>query len=336
MTETSHVVHGNERRAAGFDIGGTKIAAAVVTESGKVLERIIVAAPERNASPHAVEDTVSDLLAKLRGIHPEIQAVGAGVAGLVEWPQGVIKWAPNSPHEGLHLKALLERDSGLPVVVDNDANTAAWAEAMLGPAELRGKDLVFLTVGTGVGGGIILDGKLYRGQTGMGVEMGHMILDTAGPICGCGHRGCLEALSSGTALERRAQQAVLDFPDSALSRVAASRNLTGRDVWQAAVDGDGAARDIFSQLGYWLGVGIANITSIFEVEFVVIGGGLAEVGDLILDPIRASVAEHVFAPRYRGTPSVVTGTFGNDAGFIGAAHMALQRVDATNDSTARV
>src|SRR5215211_2535184 len=193
-----------EPHALGIDIGGTKIAAGVVTGDGRILDRTRVPTP-----PDDQAATLAALLAvvdELRARNPGVEAIGLGAAGLVEWPGGIARWAPHNSYRRLELRRLLHERTGLPTIVDNDANVAAWAEARFGAGE-GSRDLVLIAVGTGIGGGLVLDGKVYRGATGMGAELGHMLVDVDGAPCACGRTGCLEAMASGSALGRYGREA---------------------------------------------------------------------------------------------------------------------------------
>jgi glucokinase len=188
--------------------------------------------------------------------------------------------------------------------------------------------MLFLTVGTGIGAAVVLDGHIYRGPTGMGAELGHMIVDPLGPRCGCGLHGCLEAVASGTALSRMGREAAAADPDGLIAKLGRAEGaVTGHTVTAAAEKGDAAAEDIFRRLGRWLGIGIASLATIFELEAVVIGGGVIRTGDLLLDPTRAAAREYAYAPQARGVPPVFPATFGSDAGMIGAALLALEHGD---------
>ena len=215
---------------------------------------------------------------------------------MVDWPSGHIRWAPNSAYCDLPLQQVLAAETGLPATVENDANAAAWAEARVGVSAGH-RNVIVLTIGTGVGGGIILDGTLYRGRTGIGGEVGHLIVDPAGGHrCGCGVTGCLEAMASGTALGRTGRAAAAADPDGVIATIAGSvDNITGETVFRAARSGDPIARDLFGQLGYWLGIGIASLVTLFDPEVVVVTGGLSVTGELLLTPARANFKRFVFA-----------------------------------------
>lgn len=311
--------------AIGIDIGGTKIAAAVVDGDGGILAEQRKPTPEVSDAS-AVTPVLLELIGKLRDEHPEVQAIGVGAAGNVQWPEGRILWAPNNAYRNWPIREQLEQATGLPAVIDNDANVAALAEARLG--ERSYQEMILVTVGTGIGGGIVLGGRIYRGPTGMGAEIGHMTLNPDGPRCGCGKRGCFEAYASGTALTRMGREAAAADPDGLIARLGAEEGeVTGRTVTRAAQQGDRTAIQLFEQLGRWLGVGISSLTTVFELEAVVVGGGLVETGDLLLAPTRAAAREYAYAPEARGIVPIYPATAGSAAGKIGAALLALDHVE---------
>ncbi|MCU1628171.1 MAG: Glucokinase [Pseudonocardia sp.] len=312
----------NARRAIGLDIGGTKIAGAVVAEDGSMLAELTEPTPDVSDAA-TMTALLLEMVEKLRAQHPDVVAIGVGAAGTVEWPTGRIRWAPNNAYRDWEIRAELESATGLPAVVDNDANVAGLAEARLG--DTRWSDMILVTVGTGVGSGIVLGGKIYRGPHGLGAELGHIIVNPDGPRCGCGNYGCLEAYASGTALTHMGRESAADDPDGLIATLAreAGVEVTGQTVTKAALQGDLAAQELFGRLGRWLGVGIASMTTIFELEAVVIGGGLVHTGDLLLGPTRLAAREFAYALEARPLVPVVPGTFGSDAGKIGAALLAL-------------
>jgi glucokinase len=317
--------------AIGLDIGGTKIAGAVVDADGAVLAELVEPTPEESDA-EAIAAVLLDMIERLRARH-EVAAIGVGAAGIVEWPAGRMLWAPNISYRDWPVREQLEKVTGLPVTVDNDANVAALAEARFGH-RAAGPDrtgpytnMLLVTVGTGIGGGLVLDGRIYRGPTGLGGEIGHMILNPDGPECGCGNHGCFEAYASGTALTRMGREAAEDDPQGLIARLGAGDGgVTGRTVVAALEQGDPTARAIFARLGRWLGVGIASLATVFEVDAVVVGGGLVATGELLLEPTRVAAREFAYAPTVRGVTPVVPATFGGDAGKIGAALLALEHV----------
>ncbi len=308
------------RPAIGLDVGGTKIAGAVVDPTGAVLMELVEPTPEESDA-EAVTAVLLSLIERLRAEH-DVAAIGVGAAGIVEWPVGRLLWAPNNAYHDWPVREQLEKATNLPVVVDNDANVAALAEARLGEPY---PNMVLVTVGTGIGGGLVMNGEIYRGPTGLGAELGHIILNPDGPRCGCGNHGCFEAFASGTALTRMGRDAAADDPDGTIARLGAG-DVTGQTVTQAVREGDETAKALFARLGRWLGVGIASLANIFELDAVVVGGGLVETGELLLAPARAAAREFAYAPSARGIAPVVAATFGADAGKIGAALLALDHL----------
>ncbi|MGK5547920.1 ROK family protein [Streptomyces sp. URMC 127] len=318
--------HDDGRLSIGLDIGGTKISAGVADARGRVVDRVppVPSPPDETA----VLKAVSALVDTLRSRNPGIAAVGAGAAGLVRWPEGRILSAPNAACHDMPLRGLLQDSTGLPAVVDNDANAACWAEYRTG---ISASHMAFVTVGTGVGGGLVLADRLFRGRTGIATEIGHMIVDPHGTDrCGCGTVGCLEPLASGRALGRYGSAAAAAAPGGALAALAdGAGRVTGEAVTAAARAGDPAARAQLERLGHWLGIGVATLVNLFDVELVVVGGGVAEAGDLLLDPVRASFRRYVTAAAHRDLPDIRPALLGPEAGWIGAALMALDHGEET-------
>ncbi|RTL69477.1 MAG: ROK family protein [Pseudonocardiaceae bacterium] len=324
MGHSSRVSAHPGNHAIGLDIGGTNIRGAVVGDDGTILAEVSERTPETSDGT-TMTTILLDITQKLHGAHPEVSAIGVGAAGIVEWPAGLIRWAPNNSYRNWRVRDELEEATGLPATVDNDANVAALAEARLGTDRLR--EMVFLTVGTGVGGGLVLGGVIYRGPTGRGGELGHIVVAPDGPVCGCGNRGCLEAVASGTALTRMAREAAAADPGGTIARIARDEQdgyVTGQTVTRATELGDPTALGLFATLGHWLGIGIASLANMLEIEAVVIGGGLVTTGDLLLDPARAAYLEHAYAREARPVVEVRPGTFGTDAGVVGAALLGLE------------
>jgi glucokinase len=222
--------------------------------------------------------------------------------------------------EGIPLKDEMGDRTGLPVTVENDANAAAWGEFRFGVGK-DVDDLVFVTLGTGVGGGIISHGVLLRGARGMGGELGHITVQPAGPRCGCGNRGCLEALASGTAIERRAREVADERPHSALRRLATERAPLGGDVVDLARKGDEAAIEVLRETGTWLGIGLATYINIFDPEVIAIGGGVSQAGDLVSEPARRELQLRSHSPS-RDLVEIRAATLGSEAGMVGAAALA--------------
>jgi glucokinase len=312
--------------AIGVDVGGTKIAAGVITADGDILQSTTVAAP--NSDGTEMLDISARIIERLREQHPAVRAIGVGVAGMVDWPSGHIRWAPNNAYHDLALKDLLTQATGLPVVVDNDANVAARAEAHIGACKGY-SDFAVLTVGTGIGAGLVLDGKVYRGNTGIGGEFGHLIVSPQGAECGCGSTGCLEAMASGTALGRLGRAAARRDPSGALAVLAGgAAHVNGESVFNAALMREPVACSLFDKIGYWLGVGIASLVNLLDIQVVVIGGGLSATGELLLHPARLSFREFVFSPAHRQLPQIITACLGAEAGMVGAGILALEMARA--------
>lgn len=309
----------------GIDIGGTKIAAGVVDEQGRILARHRVATAARDAEQ--VEETVAALVLELREEY-DIEAVGIGAAGFVDEKRSRVNFAPNLGWKDEPLRKAVEAVVGIPVVVENDANAAAWAESRFGAG--RGLDyVVTVTVGTGIGAGIVLDGSLYRGRWGAAGEFGHLNVDPGGRPCACGNRGCWEQYASGNALvrearylasERRAEaETLLDLGDGT------PEGVQGLHVTQAARKGDPVALAAFDFVSRWLGQGMADVTAILDPECFVIGGGVSEAGDVLLASTVRAFSELVTGKEHRELPKIVIATLGNAAGLVGAADLARCR-----------
>jgi glucokinase len=308
--------------ACGVDVGGTKIAGGVIDTDGTVLEELRVISPATDSE--AIEEAIAGLVTELRARH-DIAAVGVGAAGYIDKSRAVVMFAPNIAWRHVNLKAELEERIHLPVVVENDANAAAWGEFTYGAAH-DVDDLLLVTVGTGVGGGVVLDGELYRGAFGVGAEIGHMRVVPEGILCGCGNRGCFEQYASGSALVRETRSAVR--AGSLLARDLLDRaggdpeKITGPLITEAAHEGDAFAIEQLSQLGRWLGEGIASLTAVLDPAVVVIGGGVSEAGDLLLEPVRAAFAAQLTGRGHRPKLEIRRARLGNRAGLIGAADLA--------------
>jgi glucokinase len=304
----------------GIDIGGTKIAGAVVDEQGEVLAEQRIDSPATD--PEAIEETVAGLVQKLAEDH-EITAVGVGAAGFVDAARSTVVFAPNVAWRDEPLRSELEKRLDLPVVVENDANAAAWGEFAFGAAH-DVDDMLMVTVGTGIGGGIVADGEPFRGAFGAAAEVGHVRVVPQGRVCGCGNRGCLEQYSSGTALVRDTR-AQLDRPEAAdlLERAGGDPGaVSGRMITEAAQDGDEFARERLADLGRWLGEGVASLVAVLDPAAVVIGGGVVQAGELLLEPTRDAFVAELTGRGHRPLAEVRPARFGNRAGVIGAADLA--------------
>lgn len=306
----------------GIDIGGTKMAGAVVDAEGNVIAESRVESPATD--PHAMEAAAAGLVAELAAAHP-VAAVGVGAAGYVAADRSTVLFAPNIAWRNETLGADLSRMTGLPVVVENDANAAAWGEFRYG-AGRDVDDQLMVTVGTGVGGGVVVGGNLLRGAYGVAAEIGHLCVVPDGRPCGCGNRGCFEQYASGTALVRSTQEAVAANPLLAQDLVRRAGGdataITGPMITDAARDGDRFAIEQLEELGRWLGHGIASLVAVLDPAVIVIGGGVSEAGDLLLDPLRASFDRELTPRGFRPRAEVRLAALGNRAGVIGAADLA--------------
>ncbi len=310
------------RRVIGIDAGGTKLLGGVVDQGLVVHHR--VHRTWRGSDRAETLDIVVGAVEEVRAAAPDVAAVGFGIPALVEWETGVSRWSTHLPLEDVRFRDLMSERLGLPVVVDNDANAALLAEARFGAAR-NVSHAVFVALGTGIGSGLLLDGKVYRGARGFGAEIGHMVVDLHGPDCqgDCPGRGCLEVLASGSRIGRDGIEAARTEPDSALGRrAAAGREITGGIVTELAHHGDPAAREVLAEIGRRLGYGLVGVVNVFNPELVVLGGGALAAGDLLLDPAREVVAERALPPM-RDLVSIVPAHFGDEAGMLGAALLAF-------------
>jgi len=305
----------------GVDVGGTKTAALRLSGDDEILDRstLPTGADDAVTSLAAVGDAIENV------IDDSVTAIGVGAAGLIDVRSGTIVFSPNFTWRHVPIAARLRERFGLPVTVDNDATAGAWAEARLGAS--RGYDeSLFVGVGTGIGGGIVTGGHLLRGAHGFAGEIGHVIVEPDGPQCGCGNRGCWEQVASGQALEREGAQAIAEAPGSAFAALAGgdAAKVTGELVAAAARDGDPVAGRIVHGIGRRLGEGIAGLVNVLDPAVVVVGGGMARIGDPIFDPLREAYHESVEGRRDRPDVPIVPAALGNDAGAIGAAMIARE------------
>ncbi len=312
--------------AIGIDIGGTKVAGGVVDESGRVRARARRSTPHRSTEPRVVEDTIVEVVeALLADTSGDVVAVGIGAAGFVAADRATVVFAPHLSWRDEPLREALQRRVALPIVVDNDANAAAWAEWRHGAA--RGEShVVMVTLGTGIGGALLVDGEVLRGRFGIAGEFGHMQVVPGGHRCECGNRGCWEQYASGNALVREARslmQAGSPLATDLLDRVGGDASaLTGPLITEAAQQGDPTATELLADVGLWLGVGIAGLAAAFDPGTFVIGGGVSAAGELLLGPARDAYRRHLTGRGYRPEAQVVAARLGNEAGLIGAADLA--------------
>jgi len=305
----------------GIDIGGTKIAAGLVSPDGELSQLVKVPSPA--SDPELMTKTVVDLINQLAEGR-EIEAVGIAAAGFIDAERNEILYSPNLQWRHEPLRTRVQELVSYPVTLENDANAAAWAEFRFGSGK-KAQSMVMLTIGTGVGGAIIADGKLIRGGFGIGGELGHIRLINGGRQCGCGQRGCLEQYGSGTAFLKAARKlATSDGPAGRRLRELASENgiLTGAEVAQAITEGDVGALSLLRELGDYLGQGLASIVAALDPEVCIIGGGVSIAGEKLTEPIYFSYLNNLPAKGYRPELEVIAAKLGNEAGIIGAADLA--------------
>jgi len=307
----------------GVDLGGTKMLVGVLSGTEPLYE-------QREASTGQTEDELVELLVRevteARDARPAVAAIGLGIPATIDHDEGVAVSAVNLPLSDLAIRDIVSERVGLPVFVDNDGNVAALAEYLYGAAQGK-PHMVMLTVGTGIGGGLILNGEIYRGSTGAGAELGHVVIQADGPPCqgNCPNHGCVESLASGTALGREGRAAAESAPDSALGRVLAEGGeIDGKAVTEAALAGDELAIGVFDLIGGRLGVACSSFANVFQPNAIVVGGGVIAAGDLLLEPARREVRQRALRPMNE-TP-ILEATLGNDAGMIGAAAMARREL----------
>lgn len=315
---------GHEGLAVGVDLGGTKLAAGLVAADGSVVARGRRATPAQEGE--RIVPLIGELVTELVAAHrAEGIPVGVGAPGAVD-VDGVLRYAPNLDLRDHPLRAELEALLDVPVVVDNDANVAAWGEYRVGAGAGAEPSLVMLTLGTGVGGGLVMGDALVRGVGGMAGELGHLLIADGGRPCPCGNHGCLEAYASGTALGRRAAELAREgaLPADSLLADVPVEELTGKAVTVAGHRGDPAARDILTEAGHWLGVGIAGLVNALDPAIVVVGGGAMEAGELVLEPARQAAQARLLGRAHRQLPPVVRARLTDEAGIIGAGLLALE------------
>jgi glucokinase len=306
----------------GVDVGGTKVAAGVVDDDGRILRdvRHPMPASDSAGAVAAIVRAVEDLRAE-----HEVEAIGIGAAGFIDVNRSMVLFAPNIAWRDEDIGADIAARVSVPVVVENDANAAAWAEWRYGAG--RGEThLVLVTVGTGIGGGVVVDGKLYRGRFGVGAEVGHVLLVDGGRPCGCGQYGCWEQYASGRALLYEARLlAEADPEGSAVLRGMGDgtpAGIGGRHVTEAARQGDRVALTAFRTVGQALGTGLASLAAVLDPGVFVIGGGVSDAGELLLDPAREAYSRRLTGGGYRPHAAIRQAALGNDAGIVGAADLA--------------
>jgi glucokinase len=317
--------------ALGIDLGGTKILTAVANAEGKMLSRDHSITPAREGHTAVIQSILESTDRALKQANitaKDLTAIGVGAAGLSNPETGTLFTSPNLPNwENVPLRDLIEAELKKKTFLINDANAAAFGELRFGAG--RGVDnFIYITLSTGIGGGIVINGKIYTGSTGTAGELGHMTIADEGPLCKCGNRGCWETLASGTALARDTRQrikegiktSILDYADGDLEKV------TAEVISKAAQEGDNLAQECIARTGYYVGVGLANLVNIFNPEVIVIGGGLSNIGDMLLRPAFEEARQRAFQQSYQAVRFAVA-ELGRNSGVLGAAAFALQEVD---------
>jgi glucokinase len=310
----------------GVDLGGSKLLGGVIDEHLEVHARVL--REVHGLKQAKIVETAVEAVSELRESVPDVDAIGFGIPCLIDQSTGVAVIAVNLDIENFRFRDAMEERLGLPVFMDNDGNVTTLVEQRFGAAK-GASDVVGLTIGTGIGGGLVLNGRLYRGHWGAGAELGHMVVDEDGPRCqgNCPNRGCLESVASGTAIGREGRVAAEDEPDSELGKaLAADQEITGALVTTLALGGDEVSRMVLGHIGRLLGVGLSNLSNIFNPEVIVVGGGAMHAGDLLLEPAREELRARGLPPN-RDQIQVVAAKFGPEAGMLGAAVMALDELE---------
>lgn len=326
------MLEGNQKPALAVDLGGTKIIAAVVLPSGKIISRrycFTLADGGPELVINRLLSAVNSAIAKAKLTASELSGVGIAAAGIIDVDEGLITTSPNLPHwHNIPLRDIVADKLGITAYVINDASAAALGEHRFGVGK-GVANLVYLTVSTGIGGGIITDGKLYAGANGCAGELGHMTIDIQGPQCNCGNFGCLEALASGTAMSREAMGRLACGESSSMVELVEGRleDITAEIVASAARQGDTLACDIVTRAAAYLGIGLANLVNIFNPELIVVGGGVSKMGDLLLRQAREVVRERAFQLPAR-TVRIVRARLGSNSGIMGVAAYVFEQQTA--------
>ncbi len=316
-----------KRHIIGLDVGGTKISCVIAVDTGKILAKTIILTEVEKGPEHTIKNIIAEIKALLKKIKitlQDVKGIGAGVPGSLDPINGTILGSPNMPGwKGISLKDILNNEFGLPVILDNDANAAALGEKIFG----AGKDvdtLFYFTVSTGIGGGLIINGKIHHGASFNAAEVGHMVILPDGPKCNCGKRGCLEALASGTAIAKNAREKVKANPFSLIMKLANNNTelITAQIVAEAAKGGDELAKQIYQQAGTFLGIGVANVLNLINPQVVVIDGGVSYSGNILFEPLRKRAKQEAFGRTYQSC-QIVPSKLGRMVGDLGAVSLVL-------------
>lgn len=310
----------------GIDLGGTNLKAGIVAKDGKIHRRLSVKT-NYNADPQTISDQIFKLIHDIIMIAQvktsDIVGIGLGSPGLIDKRGETILFSPNLPQwRNIPIKEMITKRFVVPCVLENDANAAAWGEKWAGAAR-EASSVVMITLGTGIGGGIIIDNKLWRGANNVAGEIGHMVIQKGGRKCNCGNYGCIEAYASATAMVRRFKELLRSGTVSLLKD---SDEITAKMINDAALQGDKASLDIIKETGQYLGIALVNIMHIVNPEVIVLAGGMAALGELLMDPVRQLTKQKAFEASYKDT-KIVFSQLGNDAGIIGAAGCLLKELE---------
>ena len=314
----------------GIDLGGTKILTAVATAQGKMLSRdhsVTPATKGQEAVVQSILESIGRALEQAGIAASQLSAIGVGAPGLSNPETGILFTSPNLPGwRDVPLRDIIEKELGKKAFLINDANAAALGELYFGAAK-GAHHFIYITISTGIGGGIIIDGEVYTGSIGTAGEVGHMTIDDDGPPCNCGNRGCWETLASGTAMAREARKQIKEGARTSILGYAEGdvEKVTAQVIHNAAKEGDSLAKELITRTGYYVGVGLANLVNIFNPELIVIGGGLSNIGDMLLEPAYKVAGERAFKESYR-TVRFALAKLGRDSGVLGAAAFALQEM----------
>lgn len=313
----------------GIDLGGTKISGAISNKGGEILYRKIIDTLASEGADKVLERIVwliNHMITELNINKKDVVGVGIASPGPLNSVEGIIIETPNLPFNNFPLKSTVEKETGIKVFIENDANAAALGEFLYGAGK-GAVNLIYVTVSTGIGGGIIIDKKLYSGKTGNAGEIGHTTVEPNGPRCNCGNYGCLEVMSSGTAIARIAKERLADNEKSnkEKSLLSTFENITSREVFECALKGDKLALEVVDYTLNYLGIGLANLINIFDPEMIIIGGGVSKVGDMLFDRIKKIAVERSFKVM-SDTVKILPASLGTDAGVVGALAIISSRI----------
>ncbi len=309
----------------GIDLGGTNIVAGVVDENYKIVSK----ASTKTNLPRPEKEIADDMVkvsleaVKTAGITiDDIQWVGVGTPGIANSEKGIIEYSCNLGFNNTPMKKYIQESIDKPVYIENDANAAAYGEFVAGAAK-GAENAVCITLGTGVGGGIVIDGKIYSGSNFAGAEIGHMVIDAEGPMCSCGRKGCFEVFSSATGLIRMTKEAMEADKETVMHKITAERNgkVSARTSFDAMRMGDKTAKEVVDKFIKYLAVGITNTINIFQPDILCIGGGVCNEGDTLLLPVKELVKQEVYTKNSPKNTEIIIAKLGNDAGIIGAAFL---------------